>query len=311
MDERVATAAKQTYRSGCPGWEEYELGSAAMLDADHLAFPAEGKTSALLLLRAAAALLVRAELSRVGIDPGPEATAEDCWARLAGHPSLASVMADATEEERSFMDAGLSSQGQRRLVELPQEQRGRAVLALLKLTRGLAAPMEEDSLRLRTVLVVRWARITACALAVGVGIWPLVAEIRSLTAAPNLALHRRVTVDNPHPTFPIDPSALVDGNRSNLGFHTAVGQNQHVTIDLGSIRRISRVVVYNRVDCCQGRAVPLRVELSADGQNFRRAAERADSFDRWQVKLPPTDVRHVRLTDLSTNAFHLSEVEVY
>ena len=84
-----------------------------------------------------------------------------------------------------------------------------------------------------------------------------------------------------------------------------------MTIDLGKVQRISRVVVYNRADCCQERAVPLKIEVSKDGGQYRQVAERKEQFEKWKADFPPTDARYVRLTHLSAMAFHLSEVEVY
>jgi hypothetical protein len=84
-----------------------------------------------------------------------------------------------------------------------------------------------------------------------------------------------------------------------------------VTIDLGRAQRISRVVVYNRVDCCKERAVPMKIEVSKDGVQFRQVAERKEQFEKWKADFPSTDARYVRLIHLSAFAFHLSEVEVY
>jgi hypothetical protein len=306
MDERVAQARAAALRRGQPGWDEYAFAAALVADADQLGEPVDGKTSALLLYRAAAALLVRAELLRGGTDPGSAATTEECWTRFAAHPSGAAVLRAIPEEERSFIDAGLGLEGERLWAKLPKDQRGRAALALRKLGHRLAADLDAGARRLRRALLVRWLRIGVPVLAVGLAIW---LPLRSLGG--NLALHRPVTVVTSHPAFGTDPKQLVDGDRQNLGFHTIQAPNQNVTIDLGSVRRISRVVVYNRSDCCQERAVPLRLELSKDGKGFTIIEERHEPFDRWQVELPDTTARYVRLSDQKSDFFHLSEVEVY
>jgi hypothetical protein len=84
-----------------------------------------------------------------------------------------------------------------------------------------------------------------------------------------------------------------------------------VTIDLQSVQRISRVVVYNRKDCCRERSLPLRLEVSVDGNTFQQLADRERDFAQWTVDLPGTDVRYLRLTHLREGFFHLAEVEVY
>jgi hypothetical protein len=311
MDERLALAREKAFGPGCPGWEEFELGRAAMADADYLADPDRGRITALLLCRTAAGLLARAQLARIGVDPGPTATPEDCWALLAEHPFGSSLLARATEEERSSLSSAMGFGGRRWLARLPPKERAKTMRALGRLTRGVAAPMEADARRVRDVWLVRWVRIVGSALALCLGILVILAGITRLTAPPNLALHKRVTVVTPHPGVAVGPDALVDGNRSNLGFHTDVGMGHHVTIDLGQVHRIRQVVVYNRADCCPERAVPLALELSTDGQTFRQVAQRLDPFERWRVKLAPTDTRYVRLALMSGAYFHLAEVEVY
>ena len=82
----------------------------------------------------------------------------------------------------------------------------------------------------------------------------------------------------------------MDGDLTNLGFHTIEAPNQNVTIDLGKVRRIFRVVVYNRADCCQQRAVPLKIEVSQDNKKFRQVALNGKSSSRSgkPTSQPPT-----------------------
>jgi hypothetical protein len=130
-------------------------------------------------------------------------------------------------------------------------------------------------------------------------------------ARENLALNALVTASSAEAYVRANPRALVDGDRKNLGFHTRKGSGESATIDLGALRNIHSVEIYNRFDCCQNRALPLRVELSSDGVSYATVARRTQSFTYWKVELPSTQARFVRLTDEGTNFFHLSEVEVY
>jgi hypothetical protein len=140
----------------------------------------------------------------------------------------------------------------------------------------------------------------------------ITAEFPSLEDLSNLARHRPVEVVTPNPLLAIDSNRLVDGDVRNLGFHTIDSvPNQRVTIDLGKVHSITKVVVYNRFDCCQYKAVPLRLELSEDGRAYRLIAERTEVFDRWDVDFSKTNARYVRLVNGSTYPFHLSEVQVY
>jgi hypothetical protein len=55
---------------------------------------------------------------------------------------------------------------------------------------------------------------------------------------------------------------LIDGSLTTFG-HSAGGAtgNQHVTLDLGETKKIYKVVVENRRDCCQDRILGARLEL--------------------------------------------------
>jgi hypothetical protein len=46
---------------------------------------------------------------------------------------------------------------------------------------------------------------------------------------------------------------VVDGNVRNFG-HTQSDPNAFFELDLNAVKKISKVVVYNRTDCCQDRA---------------------------------------------------------
>ena len=50
------------------------------------------------------------------------------------------------------------------------------------------------------------------------------------------------------------PQMLIDGNMSNFA-HTENVKGAYMQLDLGSDKQISRVVITNRADCCQGRIV--------------------------------------------------------
>ena len=128
----------------------------------------------------------------------------------------------------------------------------------------------------------------------------------------NLALHRPVVMSSVYAgDVGHDPSLLVDGDTSNLGFHTDRGGHQYVTIDLGTVQSVHKVVVYNRADCCADKAVPLRIEVSKDGKAFQRVAMRKTTFDVWKATFSAVDARYVRLTSLRGDYFHLAEVQVF
>jgi hypothetical protein len=128
---------------------------------------------------------------------------------------------------------------------------------------------------------------------------------------PNLALHAAVTTSSQFPGQGMDHSLLVDGDPDTLGFHTMDGGNQWVVIDLGKVQKFDKIVVYNRPDGFEERAVPLKVEVSKDNQNYKQIAERRESFDKWTVKGLHAEGRYIRMKNTPPNFFHLAEVEVY
>jgi hypothetical protein len=308
MEERMDSAMRQRYAAGYPGWDEYQFACAARVGASQLGESGEGEGSALLLDCAAVALLIRVHLARAGRELGPIPAGDDYWARLAELPLGEPLLGAMSEEQRGLVTSALGDQRESFLAKLPPAKRSLAASTMASLAEGLRDPLDRDTRRVGAVLFMRWTKI-AVALLLAIG--GLALAIEKATARQNLALHRPVTVVTLHPDYGRDTRLLVDGDRTNLGFHTIDGPNQNATIDLGRVQRISRVVVYNRADCCQERAVPLRIEVSRDGVQFRAVAERKEQFEKWKADFPPTNARYVRLTDLATTVFHLSEVEVY
>jgi hypothetical protein len=308
MDERLASARKEGYSTGQPGWEEFDLGRAALADAAQLGESGEGQGSALLLYRGATLLMTRAQLARAGAGVEPPASNEVCWSRLGDLPAGKAQLADMTEEQRTLITGSLSGQGEAYLAQLSKERRLQAARAMSKLAQGLGDTLEADAKRVGRVLISRWVRIGVATLLLAVAGW---VTVDKMTETPNLALHRPVTVVTQHPVYAKDPSAVVDGDLTNLGFHTIEAPNQYIIIDLGSVHSISKVILYNRPDCCQERAFPVKVEVSTDGQQYQLVAERNEPYERWKAKFPAVNARYVKLTDLKASAFHLSEVEVY
>jgi hypothetical protein len=313
MDERVARARERHFGRQDPGRRQFDMACACLVDGEELAARGRGLGSGLVLYRAATTLLVGAHRSRAGLEIGTATTADDYWASLAALPGVASVLAELTDGRRRWLKETLgASRDETYLARLSEEESRETTDALGQFARQLHRGLAADVKRLRRVLLLRWIRIGLATSFVAAGVWGIVDVLtQPKPAGQNLALHRPVTASSSFRLESINPAQLVDGIRNNLGFHTDKGPNQYVVIDLGSVQRISRVDVYNRVNCCQERAVPLRIEVSLDQKGYRQVASRDDAFQVWQAKVPATNARYVRLTDLKNDFFHLSEVEVY
>ncbi len=305
-----AAAADSHDPLGDPG-DEFELGCQAVRAAEKIRESGESESGTHLLHRAAAALFVRAQLARPEGNLPPPALRDQDWDRLVELSSAAREFANLPEAQRGLVTACLGSQGESHVATLSRAERRATARRLARLAQELAAPLQAEARIVRRVVMSRWLRLgISVALPVAVIAYGVIE--RGWFQNRNLALHRPVIVSS---IFAVNigrnPSLLVDGDTSNLGFHTADAAHQHVTIDLGSTRRVRKVVVYNRVDCCKARAVPLRVEVSQDGDAYRQVAKRDTVFNVWEATLPPLDARYVRLTRPKKAYFHLAEVEVY
>ncbi len=94
-------------------------------------------------------------------------------------------------------------------------------------------------------------------------------------------------------------------------FHTEQESAPWVELDLGASVSVREVVVENRADCCGERAIPLAVELSADGRAWAEVARRATPFSEWTASLAPRPARYVRLRATGSTMLHLRAVSVH
>jgi len=308
MHDQVARAQTESFGPERAGWKEFVLARAAVADAKVLADRGEGLGSALLLVRSAVVLLVRAHRDHLGIELNSNEEVEECLAQRFERYQMSEIGLGFSSNGERFMP-DLAFRGEEDLARLSEAQVEFAAASMLELAHRLAAPFEIDINRVKKARARRWTRI-AMAAAVVMSIAGVVWH--KVTYRPNLALNKYVTVETSDPTWGKDPKGLVDGNLKELAFHTIGEANQRATIDLGALHRISRVVVYNRADCCQERAVPLKIDVSEDGNTFKEVMRRTEPFTKeWKANFSPVNARYVRLVDLSANYFHLNEVEVY
>jgi len=197
------------------------------------------------------------------------------------------------------------------LAKLIGEDRRSFAKAVRGLVVSLSEPLAFDASRLWRALFARWSRVILVALVLAAFFGVAASWLDKKFGKPNIALHCPVTVSSQYPSAGTDHTLLVDGDTDNMGFHTENSGQQWVVIDLGSIRKFDKVVVYNRSDGFQDRAVPLRLEVSSDNVHFTHLRERKETFDKWTASDLHAKGRYVRLLNSPPNAFHLSEVQIY
>lgn len=93
-------------------------------------------------------------------------------------------------------------------------------------------------------------------------------------------------------------------------FHTVEESSPWLEVDLQQPRQISAVRVFNRVDCCSERALPLVVEVSTDHHHWREVVRTTEVFETWKGSFPPVTTRWVRLRVAGRSMLHLSNLRV-
>ncbi len=115
-----------------------------------------------------------------------------------------------------------------------------------------------------------------------------------------------------------DAAGAVDGIKDGKwGFHTENEASPWWQVDLGSVRPLDRVVLYNRCDCPE-RLIHLAVLTSDDGATWREVYRNNGTVFRGAtdgrplaVRLGGASARYVRARLPEAGYLHLDEVEVY
>ncbi len=311
LGPRVTEARANTFGPGQPGFAWYDVARQICDDVVKIGETGKGSWAVLLLDTTAVELLARAHLARAGLLTGSGPLGPSDWEKVHKIPVVDAAWGKLTVEHAATLMALLGPDQDATIAKLAGEERDSFASSLHDLVMRLAEPLEIESNRLGRALFARWSRVlvvgVALALVVGfAGKW-----LSVKLGGPNIALHAAVTVSSQYPGQGVDHSLLVDGDPDTLGFHTMDGGQQWVVIDLGKVRKFNKLVVYNRPDGFEERAVPLKVEVSNDNVNYTQVAERKQTFDKWTAKGLHAEGRYVRLKNTPPNFFHLGEVELY
>jgi hypothetical protein len=115
----------------------------------------------------------------------------------------------------------------------------------------------------------------------------------------------------------LPPSGAVDGHLgATYDVCSGFEKEPWLVVDLGGRFALSKVIVYNRADCCWGlRDLPMVVETSDDDVHYAPAGRRTMPFtqdDPWSLGISGVTARFVRVrVDAPAAEIVLSEVEVY
>lgn len=184
-----------------------------------------------------------------------------------------------------------------------RKSRALALLELVgvRLSAGLYPTSDAEVRSLRTKRQVG----TALALALGLaafGCW--------LVAPHNVARGKPVTASSVR--FGT-PQALVNGaiEWGTFGLHTGGSGREWATIDLVKFYSLTSAEIYPRGEGRFEFNLPLHVELSADGTNFREAGACKDLFTQATPCLVDLHHERARFVRVSAPEVVLAEVEVY
>ena len=155
------------------------------------------------------------------------------------------------------------------------------------------------------------ARIAALVVALAVA---LVVLLTLAFKSENVARGKPVQISSRRPGTP-NPAGAVDGEKDgHFGFHTNLEDGPWLRIDLQQPYAIKTVVVYNRGDGYEDQVLPLAIELSEDGKNWREVSVRTARFTEsspWKANLHGARGRHVQLKMKKRGFLWGSEVEVF
>lgn len=308
LEEALRDAEARRFGPGRAGYYEYERAKEA--ERAIVAIMAQASDAigpALLLAREGARWALRAQLLWVGL---PVEEGADLFEALSALPLSEAL-------ERALSPSGFQRARALTMTTLVEATavvdpvNEKADLALLReLSSRVLAPLDEASRagdRVRVQRVLRIGAALAFVAALGLG---ATLGIGLARRGPNLALGQATSSSSAYGNQKTTHGA-VDGKKTAHGFHTAEETKPWLLIDLGSTKTIGTVVVYNRSDCCEDRAVPLVVEASVDGEEFEVVARREKKFSRWEASFPKREARFVRLMAEKKTFLHLNEVEIY
>lgn len=161
-------------------------------------------------------------------------------------------------------------------------------------------------LKLARVLRVGVAGIAAISLLVLLVVW--------IFSPKDLAKDRPAT-SNASTMWGSTIAAAVDGSTSGAyGFHSTLEDSPWLAVDLGRRFAINKVRVVGRSDGVYDQSVPLALEVSDDGTNYREVAERVEpfsAFDPWVVKPAGVSAQFVRIRTMRRSYLVVGELEVY
>ena len=228
------------------------------------------------------------------------ATDANLLERAAGNPADAATMRAVFSDE-SFVAFAERSAGQQ------TELAGRLSTFAERLLEPLALPQRaQERAWARRIQILLGVCVLLVGLVYGIDHWRKANDLKSdMAPSASWTTSSRYTPE----CACTSPDQQCD-SCPNFFFHTD-GENQPwILFDLHQVRTLSAVVVENRVDYGQERAVPLVVEVSTDKKNWHAVAKRGEEFKIWRSDFSRVDARWVKLSVPRRTYLHLKRVRL-
>lgn len=241
----------------------------------------------------------------------PQATASfsELWDAAAMKPLLAA--ANLTAEEVNEVKRQMAGSSFEDYSDLPSSEQVRWGRKLRVVAEGLIYGIEVTSGRYSPPWLSRALRIgLLLVLVIGVG-WGGFAVREWMIELNNVARGKPWTTSSTYAAPGCRSPAQECMESPNFFFHTQEENGPWLELDLGTVQSISSVKIRNREDCCSERAVPLVVEVSTDGKQWKQVARKNEIFGVWHPEFPAVDARWVRLRVARKSILHLASVDVY
>lgn len=193
---------------------------------------------------------------------------------------------------------------------LTEEERTRVAQELSLVAGALLEVLARRRAAVEGVLLRRAWRVTALGLLVAALIGGALSVREALENKADLAAGKAWTTSSQYDTGCASPEQECGSGKAYF-FHTQEERQPWVQFDLGRTERVSKVRVTNRDDCCAERAVPLVIEVSGDGENWKEVARRKDTFEEWTARFSTVSARYVRLKVTRRAMFHLKQVRIF
>lgn len=195
--------------------------------------------------------------------------------------------------------------------DLPSDEQLRWARKLRVAAEGLLYGIEVSSGRYSPPWLSRALRVGLLILLVGGIGWGTVAVREWMIELDNVARGKPWTTSSQYPTASCRSPAQKCPESPSFFFHTNDENQPWIEMDLGTIQRISSVKVDNREDCCSERAVPLLLEVSSDGKQWKQLARKNDVFTTWTAEFASVEARWVRLRLAKKGMLHLAGINIY